>query len=92
MFLSVHSSLSKKKAKGIAKKMFIHCAFLFLYGSFHKSYKQVGLCRPSRRSERFMRLYMQKTYGDIGLWIKSGICILRVTIYASFINLYLDPE
>lgn len=40
----------------------------------------------------FMRLYMQKTYGDIGLWIKSGICILRVTIYASFINLYLDPE
>lgn len=43
MFLSVHSSLSKKKAKGIAKKMFIHCAFLFLYGSFHESYKQVGL-------------------------------------------------
>lgn len=40
----------------------------------------------------FMRLYMQKTYGDIGLWIKTGICILRVTIYASFINLYLDPE
>lgn len=40
----------------------------------------------------FMRLYMQKTYGDIGLWIITGICILRVTIYARFIKLYIDPE
>lgn len=35
----------------------------------------------------FMRLYMQKTYGDIGVLIITGICILRVTIYESFIKL-----
>lgn len=40
----------------------------------------------------FMRSYMQKTNGDIGLWIITGICILRVTIYARFIKLYIDPE
>lgn len=39
-----------------------------------------------------MCLYMQKIYGDIGLWIKFGICIFRVIIYVSFINFYLDLE